>query len=129
MISRFTKAHAGAVLAAAAAIAASAPVICQADDSTPVQMRVNYSDLNLNSAKDAKHLYSRLERTAYYVCGTSTTDTEVIMNDPGPCVGAVIAQAVRDINSSKLTQLYIEKHGADLARQFGISEDTRTARN
>jgi len=129
VITRSTKAYAGALLAAVTSIAMSAPVICQADEPTPAQFRVTYSDLNLNTAEGAKRLYARLERSANYACGTSATDMEVMMNAPGPCVGDAIAHAVRDVNRSTLTKLYIDKHGADVARQFGISDDTRTARN
>ena len=116
----------GATFALVIAIAISAPVVSRAGEP---QMRVSYSDLNLSSPEGARHLYSRIERVANYACGTSNTDTDVIMRGPGPCVRAAIAHAVRDINSAMLTKLYVERNGVDRARQFGIEGDTLTARD
>jgi UrcA family protein len=118
---------AGAAFALAIAIAASAPVVSRADE--PVKMRVSYSDLNLGSPEGARHLYSRIEQFANYACGTSNTDTDVIMRGPGPCVRAAIGHAVHDINSAMLTKLYVKINGVDRARQFGIEGDTLTARD
>jgi UrcA family protein len=117
---------AGATFALLIAIAA-APVVSRADES--VQIRVSYSDLKLSSPEGARHLYSRIERVANYACGTSNTDTDVIMRGPGPCVLAAIAHAVRGINTGMLTKLYVERNGVDRARQFGIEGDTLTARD
>ena len=116
----------GATFALVIAIAISAPVVSRAGEP---QMRVSYSDLNLSSPEGARHLYSRIERVANYACGTSNTDTDVIMRGPGPCVRAAIGHAVRNINSAMLTKLYVERNGVDLARQFGIEGDTLTARD
>jgi UrcA family protein len=117
----------GAAFALVIAIAGSAPVVSRAAE--PVKMRVSYSDLKLSSPEDARHLYSRIERVANYACGTSNSDTDVIMRGPGSCVRAAIAHAVRDINSAMLTKLYVERNGVDRARQFGIEGDTLTARD
>ena len=127
VVTRFVKTNAGAVLAVVTAIAGSAPVVCQADALTPIQMRVNYSDLNINTAEGASRLYSRIERTAYYACGTSTSDMEAIMDAQGPCVKTAIAHAVRDLHSSKLTEVFIKRNGAEIARTYGIELGTRTA--
>lgn len=51
------------------------------------------------------------------------------MRGPGPCVRAAIGHAVRDINNSTLTKLYVERNGVERARQFGIEGDTLTARD
>ena len=118
---------AGATFALVVAIAAAAPVVSRADE--PVKMRISYSDLNPNSPEGAKRLYSRLEQVANSVCGTSNTDTDVIMRGPGPCVQAAIGHAVRDINNATLTKLYVKRNGVELARQFGIEGDTLTARD
>jgi UrcA family protein len=116
----------GATFALVIAIAISAPVVSRAGEP---QMRVSYSDLNLSSPEGARHLYSRIERVANYACGTSNTDTDVIMRGPGPCVRAAIGHAVRNINSAMLTKLYVERNGVDRARQFGIEDNTLTARD
>ena len=116
----------GATFALVIAIAISAPVVSRAGEP---QMRVSYSDLNLSSPEGARHLYSRIERVANYACGTSNTDTDVIMRGPGPCVRAAIGHAVRNINSAMLTKLYVERNGVDRARQFGIEGNTLTARD
>ena len=117
---------ASATFALVIAIAAAAPDVSRAGEP---QMRVSYSDLNLSSPEGARHLYSRIERVANYACGTSNTDTDVIMRGPGPCVRAAIGHAVRNINSAMLTKLYVERNGVDRARQFGIEGNTLTARD
>lgn len=127
MVTRLVKTNAGALLAVVTAIAASAPIVCQADALSPVQMRINYTDLNINTAEGASRLYSRIERTAYYACGTSSTDIEAIMHAQGPCVKTTIAHTVRDLHSSMLTEVFIKRNGAEVARTFGIGVDTRTA--
>ena len=86
-------------------------------------------DASCSASRGARHLYSRIERVANYACGTSNTDTDVIMRGPGPCVRAAIGHAVHNINSAMLTKLYVERNGVDLARQFGIEGDTLTARD
>jgi UrcA family protein len=118
---------AGATFALWVALAAAAPVVSRADE--PVKMRISYADLNPNSPEGVQRLYSRLEQVANYVCGTSNTDTDVIMRGPGPCVKAAIGHAVRDINNAMLTKLYVKRNGVELARQFGIEGDTLTARD
>jgi UrcA family protein len=116
---------AGATFALVVAIAAAAPVVSRADE--PVRMSVSYSDLNPNTPEGAQRLYSRLQQVANSVCGTSNTDTDVIMRGPGPCVRAAIGHAVHDINSAMLTKLYVKINGVELARQFGVEGDTLTA--
>lgn len=127
MITRPEITKAGALLAVTVAMAAAMPLPCQADELAPRQMRVTYADLDLSTVQGAGHLYGRIERSAYYVCGTSATDTEVIMHAPGPCVGAAIAHAVQHINNPKLTQVYVSKYGTKVASSYGISSDTLTA--
>lgn len=117
---------ASATFALLIAVAAAAPDVSRAGEP---EMRIRYSDLNINSPEGARHLYSRIERVANYACGTSNTDTDVIMRGPGPCVRAAIGHAVHNINSAMLTKLYVERNGVDLARQFGIEGDTLTARD
>jgi UrcA family protein len=117
----------GATFALVIALAAFAPVVSRAGE--PVQMRLSYSDLNLNSPEVARQLYLRIEQAANSVCGTSNTDVDVIMRGPGPCVRAAIGHAVHDIHSSMLTKLYVERNGVDRARQFGIEGDTLTVRD
>ena len=117
---------ASATFALVIAIAAAAPDVSRAGE---LEMRISYSDLNINSPEGARHLYSRIERVANYACGTSNTDTDVIMRGPGPCVRAAIGHAVHNINSAMLTKLYVERNGVDLARQFGIEGNTLTARD
>jgi UrcA family protein len=56
-------------IVAVASIATFASVngAAHADDSVP-QVKVNYSDLNLESSSDAQRLYKRLRAASYRVC-------------------------------------------------------------
>jgi UrcA family protein len=129
MVSKFVESSTRAFLALAVIIAASAPLCSRADESTPRSVRVNYSNLNVNSTEGARKLYSRIYRAANYACGTSDTDMDVMVRGPGPCVKDAVARAVLKLNRPQLTQVYVEINGVDVASTFGIRSDTRTASN
>jgi UrcA family protein len=130
MVNKFDKSRTRAFLALAAVIAGFVPLGSQADESSPASVQLKYSSTSLNSTEGARHLYARIYRAANYACGTSDLDMDVMVRfGPGPCVKATVARAVRQLNSAKLTQVYIEKNGVDVASTFGIQRDTRTAGN
>jgi hypothetical protein len=64
---------------------------------------------------------AQIERAAYYACGTSSSDTEVVMGRPGPCVHEAFSRAIHDAKNPNLAQVYIEKNGLDEAQKFGIN--------
>ena len=119
------KSNARLLLALTATVMASTPLCAHADESA-ASRTVKYS--NPTTVQGARHLYVRIERAANYACGTSSTDTEVIMGTPGPCVHLAISRAIRDAKNPNLAQVYIEKNGQNEAQKFGISADVMTAR-
>jgi UrcA family protein len=118
------KSNARLLLALTATVMASAPICSHADESGPSR-EVEYS--NPITAEGARHLYAQIERAAYNACGTSSTDIEVIMGHPGPCVHLAISRAIHDVQNLNLAQVYIEKNGLDEAQKFGISSNVITA--
>jgi UrcA family protein len=125
LITRSLKSNARLLLALTATVMASAPICSHADDSAPSYKVKNW---NPTTAEGARHLYAQIERAAYYACGTSRMDTEVIMGTPGPCVHEAISRAIHDTKNPNLAQVYIEKNGKDEAQKFGISSDVMTAK-
>jgi UrcA family protein len=56
-------------LAAASALAFTAPALAQSNDDQPAGVRVNYADLNTNSAQGVAELKARVEAAAVQACG------------------------------------------------------------
>ena len=125
LITRALKSNARLLLALTATVIASAPICGHADESAP-SYKVKYSSPTTPEA--ARHLYAQIERAAYYACGTSSSDFEVINGTPGPCVHEAISRAIHDAKNANLAQVYIEKNGKDEAQKFGISSDVLTAK-
>jgi UrcA family protein len=125
LIARALKSNARLLLALTAAVMASAPICSHADESAPSRT-LKYS--SPTTAEGARHLYAQIERAAYYACGTSSMDTEVIAGAPGPCVHLAISRAIHDVKNPNLAQVYIEKYGQNEAQKFGISTDVMTAK-
>ncbi len=121
------KSNARMLFAFAVTVIASGPICTHADETASVHVR--YSDLNPGTPEGARHLYSRIEAAANTACGTSDTDTDVIMRGPGPCVRDAIARAVRDAKIPSLAQVFIEKRGVVEAQKFGITGELRAAKN
>lgn len=124
-ITRSLKSNARLLLALTATVMASAPICSHADESA-ASYKVKYS--NPTTVEGARHLYVQIQRAANYACGTSSIDTESIMNAPGPCVHEAISRAIHDAKNPNLAQVYIEKNGKDEAQKFGISSDVMTAK-
>ena len=113
-----------------ATVIASAPICVHADSPfVPVSVHVKFSDLNPNTPEGARRLYSRIEAAAYSACGESPSDMPEMMFAPGPCVRDTIGRAVHGARIANLAQVFIEKNGVDVAQQFGIKADVRTAKN
>jgi UrcA family protein len=118
------KSNARVFLALTAMVMASAPICGHADESAS-SSTVKYS--TPTTVEGARHLYVQIETAANYACGTSSTDTAVIMGTPGPCVHLAISRAIHDAKNPNLAQVYIEKNGKDEAQKFGINSDVMTA--
>jgi UrcA family protein len=125
LIARALKSNARLLLALTATVMASAPICSHADESAPSRT-LKYS--NPTTAEGARRLYAQIERAAYYACGTSSMDTEVIAGTPGPCVHLAVSRAIHDVKNPNLAQVYIEKYGQNEAQKFGISTDVMTAK-
>ncbi len=125
LITKALKSNARLLLALTATVMASAPICSHADESAHSSL-VKYS--RPSTAEGARHVYAQIERAANYACGTSSLDTEVMMNAPGPCVHDAISRAIRDAKDPILAQLYIDKNGKDEAHKYRISSDVMTAK-
>jgi len=124
LMKRALKSNARLLPALTAAVIMSAPICSQADESAPAY-KVKYS--SPTTLEGARHLYVQIQRAANYACGTSSADTESMMNAPGPCVHEAMSRAIHDAKNPNLAQVYIEKNGKDEAQKFGISSDVMTA--
>jgi UrcA family protein len=125
MFAKISKTAFGA-LALGVAMASMSPVAALADEPAA---HLSYSASALSTPQGAHRLYGRLYAAANEACGTSDSDTDVIMRGPGPCVRDALARAVRQLNSAQLSAVFIEKYGVDVARSLDISSEVRTASN
>jgi UrcA family protein len=123
-----TKLMIPALVALSAGIAALTPIYTHADDFSPRSVRVSLAHLDPNSAEGARKIYARLEAAAWTACGESDLDIEVIaLGHPSECVREALAHAVRDMRSIQLSQLYIKRNGANVAKQYDVTPDILTA--
>ena len=97
----------------ASALAAGAQIAHAADptDAPVRQVKVRYSDINLNSIDGATTLYHRLQRAAESVCTEEGTRDLGSILRVKTCMSAAISAAVADINQPALTAYYRAKHG------------------
>lgn len=117
-----------ALLALAVGIATLAPAAGHADEFAPVSIKVRIAGLDPNSVDGARKIYGRLERAAWNACGESETDIEVLAtNGPSKCVQDALAHAVRDVRSARVSAIYVHKHGAQMALQYGVTPQILTA--
>ena len=130
MFTRFFKSNVAASLAIGVAVTAFFPICSQADDTARTE-KLSFPRTKLQSDEGARRVYKLIVQAANSACETSSTDTDVIMRNgsPGPCVQEAVARAVRQIDSQKLAQVYVADNGIDRAREYGISDATRTASN
>ena len=103
------------------------PLCSRANEFEAVFAHGKYTDLNISAVAGARRLYSRIEEAADITCGTS--DTDVIMRGPGPCVRDAVARAVQGLKNSTVAQVYIEKNSLDAAQKYGISNPVLSTKN
>ena len=129
MLTRLFKSNIAASLAIGVAVTAFFPICSQADEAARAE-KLSFQRTKLQSDEGARKVYILIVQSANSACGTSSTDTDVIMRRrPGPCVQEAVARAVRQIDSQKLAQVYVANNGIDRAREYGISDAARTASN
>jgi UrcA family protein len=129
MLTRFFKSNVAASLAIGVAVTAFFPMCSQASEPARTE-QLSFPRTKLQSDDGARKVYILIVQAANSACGTSSTDTDVIMRrGPGPCVQEAVARAVRQIDSQKLAQVYVADNGMDRAREYGISNTARTASN
>ncbi len=51
----------------------------------------------------------------------------MVRGGPSDCVRGALANAVRDVRSAELSNLYIKKNGIKLAMQYGVTPEILTA--
>jgi len=123
--SKTSRSSARLLWALTAAVMAATPICSLADESASDSVKVQYS--GATTPAGARHLYAMIERAAYKACGESSSDTEVIVGAPGPCVRLAIGHAVGHAKNPSLAQVYIEKNGFARAQEFGITGTMLTA--
>jgi UrcA family protein len=129
MFTRFFKSNVAASLAIGVAVTAFFPICSRADEPARTE-QLSFSRTKLQSDDGARKVYILIVQAANSACGTSSTDTDVIVRGgPGPCVQKAVARTVRQIDSQKLAQVYVANNGIDRAREYGISDAARTASN
>jgi UrcA family protein len=107
------------LLAAAAAHAGDANRVhirAAATNFDPVQVRVSYADLNLDSSAGAATLYGRIKAAAEYACGARPGNVEMkLTRDWNGCRELAIFDAVSRVDNGKLTAHHRANGGADHA--------------
>ena len=94
----------GSVLVAGAARAA--------DHNVTIAIRVDTRGLDPSKASDVQTLYSRLKTAARTACTHGNRVDLVPLDNPNDCYEKALAQAVRTVNASLLTQVYLANHPA-----------------
>ena len=85
------------LLGSAAALASEAP--------PPLHVKVNYSDLNMNTLAGANTLYGRIRGAARFACGEQGRRWEEIRHWNN-CYKEAVADAVASVNSPLLTSVH-----------------------
>ena len=111
---RLRNAAAYTILATCTAIGAVG--IAHAASADAPALTVRYSDLNLSTKQGAVALYERIAVAAYRVCAADKVLDLDAMATARVCREAVIAKAVRDVNSPVLASVYAERQGRGAAR-------------
>jgi UrcA family protein len=93
----------------AVSTAAFGPPAAAADN--PPQRVVNYSDLNLASAKGVQTLYRRLTSAARIVCEPAINLGHYQKAEARACARKAVQDAVRDVNNANLTAYHLERTG------------------
>lgn len=113
------------LIALAAALAAPAFAHASSADLTPdtAHVKVSFSDLNLDRARDASVLLERVQTAALESCGASAFSLPDYRDavQHSACYRAGVAQAVNQIDAPKLTALY----GARAAMTAGQADAAR----
>jgi UrcA family protein len=97
----------GAALVACTLFAGSATAN---DQEFTVAYRVNTRGLDLSTPAGAHTLYSRIKHAAEVVCTHGNRVDLKPLADPIGCYEKALGNAVRFLNSSLLTQVYLETH-------------------
>lgn len=93
------------------AVALAAGFVTAAQAADLPQVRVNYGDLNIDSAAGAAVLYQRIRNAAEQVCGTFGVRDLSAEAAAKACRIRAIGEAVAAVHSPALTQVYEVKMG------------------
>ena len=86
--------------------AALGAVAASAHDSEAPQLPLSYASVDFNDAGQVNRLYDEIKFTAREVCDSGAPVSAVgVRAADRACAATAVAQAVRDINRSQLTQL------------------------
>jgi UrcA family protein len=102
---------AASAISATAFAGTPAPAGALSSASQSPTVRVRYDDLNLSTDQGAAELYKRISRAAREVCPDRFSRDLAIVAASAKCEANAIAQAVRDVNSSRLAMLHATRTG------------------
>jgi UrcA family protein len=107
----------GVAMAACTLFTAS---VAAKDHAVTVSIQVSAQGLDVSQPRGAQKLYWRLKRAAWVAC----TDGDRVGLEPSPeperCAEKALADAIRAVNLTLLTQLYLESHTLGEAAAHGI---------
>ncbi len=115
-------------LLALSGMAALTPVCSHADDSSTHSERVSIAHLDRHSPEGARKIYARLTAAALNACGESSMDIDyMVRGGPSDCVKQALANAVLEVRSAELSQLFIKRNGMTVANRYGVTPEILTA--
>ena len=97
----------------AALVATAFAAVAQAQEVTSTdahQLKVRYSDLDVNTVAGATQLYQRLQGAAHFVCGAEGRSLSEQTQWRG-CVRSAVDQAVNAVHSPSLTAIEAGRAG------------------
>jgi UrcA family protein len=106
--------------AAVAACALLSGPIHANEPTVAVSISVSTAGLDLNQATDARTMYGRLTDAARVVCGRGQrVDLRPVANI-SDCIDSALGDAVRSVNRSQLTMIFLQTHSLQDAANRGI---------
>jgi UrcA family protein len=90
-----------------------------------IRSPVSTADLNLSGAAGARKLYGRLQAAARDICGDRPGLQPV--DDFGSCYEKALGDAIRSVNLSQLTTVYLRTHTIGDAQTHCVDVTSRLA--
>jgi len=115
------------VIAALAACAALAGPAQAGNREVTVRLAVSTAGLDLRQPAGARELYGRIQIAARVVCGSGNRVGLEPVTDFGSCTEQALGDAIRSVNISQLTMVYLRMHTLQDASTRGIHVPAQVA--